>query len=96
MTRENAMRKIRALVKVAAPNSGATVHEAATAKRMALLLMAAHDLKPDDFRAAAAPSMAERPWRREDFGATVSFTFTGASVFTSTNNDFHFSMDDLY
>jgi hypothetical protein len=54
------MTKIRKLVALAVPGSGATPAESSTAKAMSLKLMAEHDLTPADFRAPAV-----RDWGRE-------------------------------
>lgn len=75
MTRENAMRKIRSLVNLASPGSGATPAEASTAKTMSLKLMREHGLTPADFRppAAARPAAHVEPFFAWGFSNTSSF-----------------------
>lgn len=57
MTRDNALRKARALFNTAAEGSGATDAESATARVLALQLLAAHGMTEADAREVAAKNI---------------------------------------
>lgn len=95
---ENVRRKIKALLAVAAPGSGATEHEAATAKALADKLMAEHKVVegvPAEFVREPSPEGPKKPYREfiHPFGTVriwpngrteVKINFT--NIHTSSSN----------
>mgnify|MGYP001573558416 len=89
MTRENALRKIVGLLKLASPRSGATLAEAQTAKALALHLMKIHEITPEDLRAPSQTRILLKSTYAGN-GPSVHFSFTNFNDSTDTSSSLWF------